>query len=59
MKTPHRPIQRPQYPSKPFSITQVEAGDLASLGWIQIVDVGEENVYFTDSEDRLCFLKSV
>ena len=33
--------------ANPRTLTEFETEDLPGLGWIQITDVGEENVYFT------------
>ena len=57
MKTTFRPVQRPQYPRKTLKVREVQVDDLAGLGWVQIVDVGEENVYLLDSAGRLYFVK--
>ena len=57
MITMFRPIQRPQYPRKSLKVAEVQVGDLVNLGWLRIVEVGEENIYFRDDSGRLFFVK--
>ena len=36
---------------------QIEIADLPKMGFIQITDIGEENIYFTDSDGNEFFVK--
>ena len=38
-------------------IKEIEINDLPSMGWIQITDIGEENVYFKNQEGEQFFYK--
>ena len=37
--------------------TQYEIEDLAGLGWVQITDMGDENLYFVLADGSLGFAK--
>lgn len=43
--------------TKPATITEYEVADLVNLGWIQITEMGEENLYFTLADGSRCFVK--
>lgn len=36
---------------------EVELTELTTIGWIQITDIGEENMYFINSAGESCFCK--
>ena len=39
------------------SLTEYQIEDFAALGWIQITEMGEENLYFTLADGTRGFVK--
>ncbi len=47
--------ERERNPAAPPGMLYVEPTDLASIGWIVITNIGQENIYFDLADGTRCF----
>ena len=43
--------------SEANNLGEIQLGELHLMGWIQVTDIGEENLYFKDQKGNTFFVK--